>query len=417
MSIATIGSPKKARKVARAHIATLERRAADGPLSLIDRALLDGLRRDVKELDREIRRSRVVRVKSEPLTYEARSPHSYFHDLARSQLGGDLAARARLDRHAQEMRVNPNSGSAGQGQEFSPPYWALAEFAAGIAAGRTLADLVTTRPLPPAVSSVHIPKITTGGTVAIQTVQGSADSSTDEVTADASSSVATISGHIDLSLQLLEQSPMGIGTIDGPIAYDLGRSYGKQLDSQLIIGIGTNGQLLGLQNVNTTGPHVIDGTAMTNIQTFWVGLGKAAAAIGNDRQLPMEAWLMAPRRWAWLATLLDSSNRPVASPSGANPHAHELTPAGGVYPVGPVIGYPVWQAGAIPAGATADFVIACRPSDYRLYEGDSHLLVAKSPLSGTFQTRISLRRYVAFIATRYPTSVSLINNLAQPSGF
>jgi hypothetical protein len=62
-------------------------------------------------------------------------------------------------------------------------------------------------------------------------------------------------------------------------------------------------------------------------------------------------------------------------------------------------------------------VIACRPSDYRLYEGDSHLIVAKSPLSGTFQTRISLRRYVAFIANRYPSSVSLINNLATRVGF
>src|SRR5262249_4085228 len=133
--------------------------------------------------------------------------------------------------------------------DLPAPMWALGEFAAGIAAGRTLADLVPTRPLGK-VSSVHIPRITTGGAVAIQTTQGAADSSRDEVTADASSSVATIAGHIDLSIQLLEQSPMGIGTVDEPIAYDLGRAYGKQLDSQLITGSGSNGQLLDLQNVN-----------------------------------------------------------------------------------------------------------------------------------------------------------------------
>jgi HK97 family phage major capsid protein len=404
-------SSKTTKRALRGNIALLERQQTTGPLSPMDRALLDGWRRDLRALKAE----RAVRVKSEPLTYREGGACSYFHDLARAQFGGDLEARNRLARHGEEMRTNPNT-TAGTGGELTVPFWALGEFAAGIAAGRTLADLVPTRPLG-RVSTVHIPRITTGGTVAIQTVQGSSYSSTDETTADASSSVATIAGHADLSIQLLEQSPMGIGTVDGPIAYDLGKAYGKQLDAQLITGSGANGQLLGLQNVNTSGSHIIDGSAMTNIQTFWVGLGKAAAAIGNDRQLPMEAWLFAPRRWAWLATLLDSSNRPVASPSGANPHAPELDPAGGVYAVGPVIGFPVWQAGAIPAGTNADFVIACRPSDYRLYEGDSQLMVSKSPLSGTLQYRISLRRYVAFIANRYPSSVALINNLAQPSGF
>jgi HK97 family phage major capsid protein len=407
---------KTAKRALRSHIAELDRRAVAGPLSIVDAAMLDGFKRDLREIKREDRaRSAAAVVRSEPHTYREAGPYSYFHDLVRSQFGGDLDARNRLARHAQEARTNPNT-TAGTGGELTVPMWALDEFAAGIAAGRTLADLVPTRPLGKA-SSVHIPRITTGGTVAIQTVQGAADSSTDEVTADASSSVATLAGHIDLSVQLLEQSPMGIGTVDGPIAYDLGRAYGKQLDSQLITGTGSNGQLLGLQNVNTSGSHVIDGTSMTAIATFWVGLGKAAAAVGNDRQLPMEAWLFAPRRWAWLATLLDSSNRPVASPSGANPHAHELDPAGSVYPVGPIIGYPVWQAGAIPAGTNTDFVIACRPSDYRLYEGESQLMVAKSPLAGTLQYRVSLRRYVAFIANRYPSSVALINNLAQPSGF
>ena len=42
---------------------------------------------------------------TEPLTYNAHSRNSYFLDLARAQVLGDGDARARLQRHSQEMDV------------------------------------------------------------------------------------------------------------------------------------------------------------------------------------------------------------------------------------------------------------------------------------------------------------------------
>jgi hypothetical protein len=46
-----------------------------------------------------------VRVSSEPLTYEPDSPHSIFRDMWQDTRFGDQEARARLQRHRQEMKV------------------------------------------------------------------------------------------------------------------------------------------------------------------------------------------------------------------------------------------------------------------------------------------------------------------------
>jgi HK97 family phage major capsid protein len=71
-------------------------------------------------------------------------------------------------------------------------------------------------------------------------------SRTDVVTTSVSATVNTIAGQEDISLQLLEQSPI---SMDGVLFEDLSRDYDQRLDLQVIGGTGTNGQHLGVLKV------------------------------------------------------------------------------------------------------------------------------------------------------------------------
>jgi hypothetical protein len=73
---------------------------------------------------------------------------------------------------------------------------------------------------------------------------------------------------------------------------------------------------------------------------------------------------LAPRRWAWIASSVDSSNRPLASP-GQIFHVADAPTAGGVSPVS-TDGVATYQDGGISAGTNADFIAALRPSDFLL---------------------------------------------------
>lgn len=358
-------------------------------------------------------------VRSEPRTYEPYKPVSFFQDMATGQLRGDPAASDRLACHRRELeverRVNPN-GTAGTGGELIGPLWLEEEFSLPARAGRVLGDLMRNLRLPVGYSSVHLPKITTGADAAIQSAQGGAPTTVDQVTADANSNVVTIAGDADASQQLFDLAPP-IPGYDGIVFADLSAAYNATLETQLLSGTGTNGQLTGITNI--AGISTVTFTSGSPTLTLlWPLIGQALAAVGNNRKLPAEAVLMAPRRWSWIASSLDSSSRPIASPGNAGPHAPDYALAGGTYPVGPIDGRPVWEDGAIPAGTSQDFIIACRPSDMILLEGDPHFSVSPNPLSGTLGIRLQLRRYVAANVQK-PAAIAVISGtgLAQPAGF
>jgi hypothetical protein len=126
---------------------------------------------------------------------------------------------------------------------------------------------------------------------------------------------------------------------------------------------------------------------------------------------------MAPRRWFWLASSMDSSNRPIASPGNAGPHTTDLAAQGGALPYGPVLGVPVYADGAITAGTSADPILCLRPSDMFLFEGTPRVLAAANPLAGALQIRLSYHRYVAFVPTRYPAGIGVVTAVPQPTGF
>lgn len=370
--------------------------------------------------------------------YGPDSRHSFFWDLCLSSVRGDHAASERLAKHEAhdaperarraagavaafethaaandlETRVNPNT-TLGTGGEFSPPLWLMDRFASGARAGRPFGDLLQPIPLPPGVHSINTPRMTTGSLAGPQTQDGEVLTSQDLVTTQISAPVVTIGGMLDVSQQLEDQAPAGFDTY----AYvDLHRAYNRALEGQLLFGTGVGSQMLGVANV--TGINTVDGTSMTTIATFWPGLGQTAAAVGNNRFYPPEIWLMAPRRWFWIASSVDNSSRPIASPGNTGPATALDAPyVGGAYSVGPVLGIPTFMDGVIPAGTNNDTVFALRPSDMFLWESAPKTLVTPESLSGTLQVRIRMFHYVAFMSNRYPTGIGVLKNLTQPSNF
>lgn len=368
----------------------------------------------------------------EPLVYAEKSRNSFFQDLVRAQLRQDDHSIARLEEHKRQMRVeapkdekrltetsegapieyrtNPSS-TLGSGGEFDVPLWLVNKFATAGRAGRPMGDLLQSMMLPSGVQSIHTPRMTTGNIASIQ-IDGGAVNSQDVVTTDAFSNVVTIAGEGDVSQQLLDLSPIGI---DAAWYLDLTRAYNKTLENQLLYGTGTTGQLLGLSNI--VGINSVSGSGTTTIAALWPLLGQTAAAIGNTRLLPPEAWLMTPRRWFWIASSVDSSSRPISSPGNSGPRTTDLDPAGGFVPFGPVLGLPAYLDGTIPANANPDDVFAVRPSDMFLWESAPRYITAQNPLSGSLQMKLSLHRYVAFIGNRYPNGIAKLSALPQPSNF
>lgn len=377
-----------------------------------------------------------IRVRNESHVYRPDGPHSFFADLIRARVlheAGD--AEARLYRNQAEInmerrvtdamqsrqfnettallgfeaRTNPTA-ALGSGGEFDPPAWLIDKYAGAARTGRPLADLIGTLPLPAGVSQINIPRMSTGSTAAVQT-DGTPAASTDIVTADAVSQVVTIAGHADVSQQLADLSP---GGFDAIAFTDLTKAYNKALEIQLITGTGLNGQLLGVKNVASI--NTISGSGASTFTALWPLIGQAFAAAGNNRLLPPEACLMAPRRWGWIASSLDSSNRPISSP-GAFPHMSDYPVAGASLPVGSVVGVPAWADGAISAGTNSDDLYMVRYTDMFLFEGQPRFFAAVNPLSGGLQVRLSLHRYVAAVLNRYPSGIAIVSALPAPSSF
>jgi HK97 family phage major capsid protein len=416
-----------------------------------------------------------ARVTSEPMTYDKYSDASYFRDIATiaaAQLTGadPSAARERLSRHAREVeveartnpavremlngiqrdmkfrsgavtdfekRVNPNT-TAGTGGEFVPPLWKVSDYAKLLRPGRVFANRVSNQPLPPGIDVINWPKITVGTLTAVQAAQGGAVSSQDIQTSTVSAPVNTIAGQEDISLQLLEQSPLAM---DGVIFDDLGRDYDQRLDIQVVAGTGTNGQHLGVLNVSSaSSPTVSQASAVTvSSATFHdastSGTQYRSIVKGVNQietltfsALPPTAVWVHPRRansWAYAS---DSQNRPLFIPAKYGQFNTLGTEEGAPVPegvAGEVFGLPVVKDANMPTtmngtavtGGTADAVVVLNESVPILFEGTMRMRALPEVLSGTLQIRFQLYNYSAFMPTRFPQAISILTGntgLAAP---
>jgi hypothetical protein len=157
---------------------------------------------------------RKVSVK-EPLTYEQDSPHSFFRDLTLAKLGERPDARERIERHAVEMaEARDLKGTSGGGAAgLVPPGYLADQYAPIATAPRPLADAVQSFPMPPYGDDFAVPQVTTSPAVAIQVNENDPVQETNLALGDGTSSVVTIAGQQDVSVQAIRRAAPGLDTV------------------------------------------------------------------------------------------------------------------------------------------------------------------------------------------------------------
>ncbi|MEV0183814.1 phage major capsid protein [Streptomyces sp. NPDC050625] len=397
-----------------------------------------------------------VQVISEPRTYERGTKHSYFLDVVRAQLGrgdgdgGVTAAQDRLRRHSQELdvempkrekrrselaekelravdrgsvfekRVNPNR-TDGQGGYFVPPLWLVDQYIDLPRFGRTFANTVQNLPLPAGTDSVNVPKVATGTATGVQTADAAAVTSTDMTDTFVTAPVRTIAGQQDIAIQLLDQSPVAFDEI---VFADLIADYNQRLDTQCWNGSGSSGQLKGVLNVS--GINAVTYTDATpTLPELYAPAMQALSLSAKNRKMMPTAVFLTPSRWFWMASQLDSQNRPFILPETNAPFNPLALQTGGDVegPVGRILNFPLLADGNIPAnlgaGTNEDRIAAMRTSDLYLWEGAMRTRVLQEVLSNTLQVRLQVYNYAAFMPDRRPETISVISGtgLIAPSGY
>lgn len=353
---------------------------------------------------------------TDPPVYDLRnlSGPSWFKDVYNAQHKNDRGALERLRRssaaEAEQRALGNTNATGGSGGEFAPPEWLVNEYVRLARPGRVAADLFTHAQLPAGISSVNIPKVSTGTSVTIQSTQNTALSQTDLTTTSINSGVVTIGGKQVVSQQLLEQSAI---PFDQVILQDLALAYAASLDVQALTGAGTSGTLRGLgsaagmvvQTYTNATPAVV-GTGQ-----FYSQLVQAISTVQANRYLPPDTILMHPRRWAWVAAAVDTQNRPLVPLSGqaVNPLGD-----GGSDPVaqgasGTIAGLQVFVDPNLPAnlgtGTNQDVAYVFRRGDIMLWESAPKAETFTEPYADSMGVLFRLYAYAAMVPDRYGSSI------------
>ena len=395
----------------------------DGKLEVAERAA-DAV--EQREALIEARESMIVKpiadVKVEVISNEQvyrpdRPERSYFRDLYLSKTKGDREATDRLSGHALATRdINTTDTSGG---DFVPPAYLVDEYIAKARAGRITADLCSKFALPGGTDSINFPAITTGTANAAQASQNSALQETNLVTATVTAPVTTIGGIQDVSVQLVEQSPIAF---DQVIFADLAASHAQAVGNAVINGTGSSGTLEGFVNADTVNTITYTDASPTAAETV-AKIADGIQQVATSRFLPADAIVMHPRRWYALASGGDGSQRPLVVPTAQAQNAFgtsEGVAAEGA--VGNILGLPVYLDPNISlttgAGTNQDIIIISRFADAYLFEGTPKAEVFRETLSAEATVRFRLYNFVAFTAERYVgvnTSIVSGTGLVSPS--
>ena len=369
-------------------------------------------------------------VTREAMTYDRDGKNSFVRDMIGAQLRNDRTSWERLYRHQQEVAVETRdiSRTDGAGGDFVPPIYLINEYAEFARAARVTADLVTNMALPAGTDSINIPQITTGTLAAFQSADNSATTTRDMVSSTVTAPVRTISGYENVSIQLVEQSPLA-GGLDRLVFGDLMADYALQLNTAVVgTGDGTSGTLKGLVTLGTDTTNGIPTTWTETTPTAVNGaiaIAKAISKVVTNRYKAAEAIVMHPSMWYWLASQVDGSNRPLVVPvtgaSQAFNSAGTITnPGAPAGLVGTIQGVPVF----IDATVTKTYATNQSPilvgkfSDSYLFESGVKTRVLPDVLSANLTVRFQVYGYAA-LAHRFNKAVSGITGTGTvaPSGY
>ena len=349
--------------------------------------------------------------------------NSYFRDMAHRALGSGQEARSAVDRLernnkmvlAEQRALGNTNATGGSGGEFAPPQWLIDEYINIARPGRVTADLFNKGDVPSGVSSINIPKLVTGTSVAVQSTQNSALSSTDITSSFVSTGFTTLGGTQTVSQQIIDQSAV---PFDRVVLSDLASAYATQIGFQAINGTGTgvnnNSVVNGLANaVVPAGNQVAFTQATPTAAQFWGVSAAAYSAFVTNRFAPPTCWLMHPRRWFWLMSKSDSNGRPLVVPTGVaqNPMAVNPSPTAAGY-AGDFMGLPVYidpQIGITGGvGTNQDTVWLLKADDLWLFESPPQVEAFREPLAGSVSVLFRMYAYVGTVLNRRSTSIVTI---------
>lgn len=392
----------------------------DGEIGAYDERiseLSDEIERDAKLTAgaAAVRRAQArVQVSSEARVYEQGNGRSYLQDLMRKQmnLDADGEATERLSRHAMEVRTDKEyrdlDRTDGTGGYFVPPAWLMSQFVDLARAGRAVANAVTSQALPGGTDSINIPKVLTGTATGVQSADNGAVTEDDLTDTVVSAPVRTIAGHQDVSIQLLDQSPVNF---DQVVFADLIADYATKVDQQVISGVGTGGQVTGIRS--TAGIETVT-VADADVRLLYAKLADAVQRVHTLRFQPPTVIAMHPRRWAALLAATDTHGRPVLPPDASNPSnaIGKLTAVAAEGVVGSLHGVPVITDANIPTTAggaspnnVQDVILVMRASDLLLFESGIRTRVLPEVGAKNLTVGLQVYGYMAFTAGRYPKSV------------
>lgn len=382
-----------------------ELRGLDGDIDDAEKA--EG---DETEARKATARSAVQVVSEANPVYRKGGETSYFRDLFLAETGRAGAPEAR-ERLAQSQARDVSGSTVSGAGTFAPPLWLVDQYVTYARPARVTADLLVKETLPGGVSSINIPRVSTPTTVAVQATNNASLSSQVLAADSVSSSITTTGGQAVVSMQLIEQS--GI-PFDDIILRDLTAAHAVALDAGVLSGTGSSGQLTGIiPSAGTTLTYTSSSPAFAGAGALYAQINAGISAIASGRYMPPTGIVMHPRRWSWIMSQVDSSNRPLVTPNGAIFNAPGVTD--GVYAqgaAGVLAGLPVYLDANIPintgAGTNQDTVIIAKLDDLYLWE----TAVDAQAFSATYANQNSMlfrvTNYSAAIPTRYTKSIATI---------
>lgn len=352
-----------------------------------------------------------VSVGSEESTYRPDTSTSFFRDVIFSRQ--DPAAFERLSRNQREAIETRDitTGDPGGGG-FVPPIYLGNLWAELPRADRPFANVVPSRPLPDTGVSISIPKVQTGTAIASQASQNAAIQETDIDTESVTSSLVTIAGMNDVSLQAIERTFPGMDEI---IYRDLLAAHDGELDRQLLAGSGSSGQHLGIRNV-TGNIDVTYTDASPTAAELLPKVYDAIQQVASNRFRNANLIVMHPRRAAWLASNL-SSTFPLFQQG-------TLTQAVGTQEGGFATSFGGLRVVLDPnvptnlgTGTNEDEIYIMHADDALLFEGPTQFVRFDDVLSSTLTVRLRLHSFSFWVPHRQPKSIAVIagTGLVAPS--
>lgn len=297
-----------------------------------------------------------------------------------------------------------------QAAGFIVPLYMLDEFQGLVRHASPISDLIGPLPLPDGVGSIEVPRITAGSTVSTQLTEGATVAQNDMASSTTKTDIATLAGSQTVPVQVLQNSGLNV---DQWLIPDLLAAYAATKEAQVLNGAGngTNKQIRGILGVAGT-----TGVTYTSSTPTAVGVDTRAAKVLADLEAavpnyPPEVWLMAARRWYSQVSAVDKDGRPRAAWPIAGANAVNVNLAQdslmqglkGIYH-----GLPAYTTGPMPtnlgAGTNEDVVVAFRPSDVLLWEGERNLFVSEHFLASTLRVFFRLHAFAAQIPDRLPAA-------------